>query len=202
MVDDSNQAVVPAPVQNDQQQSNLQADAPGVGAAVPTVTDPTQAVTDPTNATLDPVPATTPAQTQTQDAADETAASDKAEVNPLDVLEKLLDEIDQGKKSPGLKPKSLDSKAADASAGPTPEEELAAEELEKRRIEFEQKQAEQQAIDQKLIEEQRQALAEEMQHGVANVARAQQDAEKKTDMSEKQQAGEGYEVVQLSHKKI
>lgn len=130
-------------------------------------------------------------------------ASGASQQNPLDVLEKLLDEIDSGKGSGGQS-KGV-AGGAQAPAGPTPEEiaaKEAEEELERRRIEYEEKQAQQQVIDQQKIEEQRQALVEEMQHGTANVAREQQDKEKAEKQEEAKQAGEGFEVVQLGHTKI
>lgn len=163
---------------------------------------------DDVNQTTTQTPVQDDQQSVTQGSAsqsdDSTAkpAAGAAQSNPLDVLEKLLDEIDQGKSSPSLSKKSLGTPGEPAQPeGPTPEE-IAAEELEKRRIEFEQKQAEQQKIDQELIEQQRQVLAEEMEHGAANVARAQQDEEKKAQTSQKQQAEEGFEIVQLDHTKI
>ena len=112
--------------------------------------------------------------------------------NPLDVLEQLLSEIDGGK--PGRTP-------VPEKTGPTPEE-LAAIELEKRRIEFEEKQAAQKIIDQQKIEEQRQILYQEMSTGVANVARAQQDEEKKAQEEDKKLAEEGFEIIQINHTKI
>lgn len=130
-------------------------------------------------------------------------ASSASQQNPLDVLEKLLDEIDSGKGSGGQS-KGVTG-GVQAPAGPTPEEiaaKEAEEELERRRIEYEEKQAQQQVIDQQKIEEQRQALVEEMQHGTANVAREQQDKEKAEKQEEAKQAGEGFEVVQLGHTKI
>lgn len=121
--------------------------------------------------------------------------------NPLDVLEKLLNEIDQGKTA-GSKPKSGGPQDVPAEpTGPTPEE-IAAKEQEQRRIEFEQKQAEQKIIDQQKIEEQRKALENEMANGSANIARATQDEEQKMQKTEKIQADEGFEIVQLDHTKI
>lgn len=134
---------------------------------------------------------------------DSGTTSGASQQNPLDVLEKLLDEIDSGKGSGGQS-KGLTG-GTQTPAGPTPEEiaaKEAEEDLERRRIEYEEKQAQQQVIDQQKIEEQRQALVEEMQHGTANVAREQQDKEKAEKQEEAKQAGEGFEVVQLGHTKI
>lgn len=147
----------------------------------------------------DPVQDDTHAQSVAQPQGAKVAGSDQQ--NPLDVLEKLLDEIDQGKTS-GTKPKSSDDAQVPAvPTGPTPEE-IAAQDQEQRRIEFEQKQAEQKIIDQQKIEEQRKALDEEMASGTANIARASQDEEQKSKKSEKIQADEGFEIVQLDHTKI
>ena len=128
-----------------------------------------------------------------------------AQQNPLDILEKLLDEIDDGKSGKKPNAKSLLNDTPVAPKGPTPEEiaaKEAEEELEKKRLEYEQKKAEQQIIDQRMIEEQQKALAEEMKTGTANIAREQKNKEKKEKEEENHQSEDGYEVVQLDHTKI
>ncbi|MBP7842836.1 hypothetical protein KA017_02430 [Candidatus Woesebacteria bacterium] len=174
MVDDSNQTIT-------------QGSDPSVVQQVPAV-DPAPAVPvdGATSGAQATIPASAPAQTQS------TAPGGAPQKNPLDVLEQLLSEIDGGK--PGSTP-------VPEKTGPTPEE-IAAAELEKRRIEFEEKQAAQKIIDQQKIEEQRQILTQEMSTGVANVARAQQDEEKKVQEEEKASADEGYEILQIDHTKI
>jgi hypothetical protein len=147
---------------------------------------------DDTQQTIDPDPVQNPEPTKNDDSKED-------KPNPLDVLEKLLDEIDQGKD-----PKSLGAKNSSKSgepAGPTPEE-IAAKELEEQKIEYERIKAEQKVIDDQKIIEQRDALANEMKTGEANVARANQDNEKKSEKEKKYQDQDGYEVVQLDHTKI
>ncbi len=139
-------------------------------------------------------PATQPASQPAQNGGAQNSGTQK---NPLDVLEQLLSEIDGGKGGP----KAGSDPTVPEKTGPTPEE-IAAEELERRRIDFEQKQAAQKIIDDQKIEEQRQVLADEMSNGVANVARAQQDEEKKIQQEEKQSADEGFEILQIDHTKI
>lgn len=126
------------------------------------------------------------------------AQATKPQASSLDVLEKLLDEIDKGKTTGGAA--SVSSKPKQP-AGPTPEE-IAALQAEQNRIEFEEKQARQQVIDQQKLEEQKQALLEEMANGSANVARAQQAEELQKEIEEKKQAEEGFEIDQLDHTKI
>jgi hypothetical protein len=164
MADDTQQTPIPAPIQDD---NNV------VDQVVPEQPESVNSDTSDSPVTI------------------KEPADDKP--NPLDVLEKLLDEIDQNKDT--KKPSS------DKPTGPTPEE-IAAQELEKQRLEFEKIKAEQYVIDQKLIAEQREALTNEMQTGEANIARAHQDKEKEEDVSQRDQAEDGYEVIQLDHKKI
>jgi len=172
--------------------------------------DITQAITAPAPIAPDPTSATNPTPAPN-------ASGNKK--NPLDVLEQLLNEIDAGSggnsasssgkdAGGGQSTKLTDKLGANPQtekpqepAGPTPEE-IAAQEQEQNRIEFEKKQAEQQIIDDQLIAQQRQALETEMSNGTINVARAEQDEEKKTEVKEKKQAQEGFEVVQLDHTKI
>lgn len=175
MVDDSNQTITQGSDPSVVQQVPVvPVDGATSGAQVPT----------PVSEPATPAPAPAPAQP--------TASGGAPQKNPLDVLEQLLSEIDGGK--PGSTP-------VPEKTGPTPDE-IAAAELEKRRIEFEEKQAAQKIIDQQKIEEQRQILTQEMSTGVANVARAQQDEEKKVQEEEKASADEGYEILQIDHTKI
>lgn len=161
-----------------------------------------QSVADPAtvdSVTADPVTTSSPGGTSSDD-----------KKNPLDVLEQLLSEIDA--KAEGKDPltnrlgiggvSGADTDAATSEpAGPTPEE-IAAQELEQKRIAFEKKKAEQQIIDDQLIAQQRQALEQEMSDGAANVARAQQDEQKKSEETQKKQAEDGFEILQIDHTKI
>ncbi len=115
--------------------------------------------------------------------ADDSAASDQPQKNPLDVLEELL--------------KDSGSAGADPKAVAKQTEEDKARQME----ELQQKIAQQAAIDEQKIAEQ-QKLLESLKETPQYQARVQQEEQKVQDKSQEDSAGKGFEITQLDHDKV
>jgi hypothetical protein len=138
----------------------------------------------------------------------------KPKKSPLDILEELLNEVDD---SPGSKTKPSESKPkADGSgsdlstldqedqkppSGPSPEELEAQKKLEEEKLNLERLKHEAEAKDQDLIDQQRSAI-KSLDMEETQQIRLNQDEEKKQNQVKNKTDQEGYEVVQLGHKKI
>lgn len=128
------------------------------------------------------------------DANTQTSGS-AAQQNPLDVLEKLLE--DTKKQSAGGQ---AGGDAPAAPAGPT-EEEIAAAEKAKQIAEYEALKQAHALEDQKAIEEQKKVM-EELQHTPQYQARVDQEADKADARQEVKDDQDGLEIRQLEKKKI
>ena len=158
----------------------------------------------------DPVPPVDPqAQTQvapTNPAEPTTNPADPSQQNPLDLLEKLLQDAKNKKGSEKTTAGSDDSgmpplPALDDSvlaASQPPAEPVAVKLTEQ---DFERIRAEHDVIDQQKIEEQK-IIMEQLKQSPQYQARVRQDEDKATESQEKRDDQDGYEIEQLVHTKI